>query len=67
MNAQRLIDTAKALMAGDKGLLAMDEGTPELASDKQRMGVHVSGWPTKIVAWALFTVITCANLTLISG
>jgi fructose-bisphosphate aldolase, class I len=28
MNAQRLIDTAKALVAGDKGLLAMDESNP---------------------------------------
>ena len=25
MNAQTLIDTARALVAGDKGLLAMDE------------------------------------------
>jgi hypothetical protein len=28
MNAQELIDTAKALVAGDKGLLAMDESNP---------------------------------------
>jgi fructose-bisphosphate aldolase class 1 len=28
MNAQELIDTASALVAGDKGLLAMDESTP---------------------------------------
>ncbi|MEP6984439.1 MAG: class I fructose-bisphosphate aldolase [Chloroflexota bacterium] len=28
MNAQVLIDTARALVAGDKGLLAMDESTP---------------------------------------
>jgi len=28
MNAQTLIDTAKALVAGDKGLLAMDESNP---------------------------------------
>ncbi|MEO8392267.1 MAG: class I fructose-bisphosphate aldolase [Chloroflexota bacterium] len=28
MNAQALIDTARALVAGDKGLLAMDESTP---------------------------------------
>jgi len=25
MNAQKLLDTARALVAGDKGLLAMDE------------------------------------------
>ena len=28
MNAQELIETAKALLAGDKGLLAMDESNP---------------------------------------
>src|ERR1039458_6652451 len=28
MNAQNLIDTAQALVAGDKGLLAMDESNP---------------------------------------
>jgi fructose-bisphosphate aldolase class 1 len=28
MNAQELIATARALVAGDKGLLAMDESTP---------------------------------------
>ena len=28
MNTQQLIDTAKALIAGDKGLLAMDESNP---------------------------------------
>ena len=28
MKAQELIDTARTLVAGDKGLLAMDESTP---------------------------------------
>jgi fructose-bisphosphate aldolase, class I len=28
MDTQRLVDTAKALVAGDRGLLAMDESTP---------------------------------------
>jgi len=28
MNAQELTDTAKNMVAGDKGLLAMDESTP---------------------------------------
>ena len=28
MNTQDIIDTAKALVAGDKGLLAMDESNP---------------------------------------
>ena len=28
MNAQELIDTARALVAGDEGLLAMDESNP---------------------------------------
>ena len=28
MNTHQLIDTARALVAGDKGLLAMDESNP---------------------------------------
>jgi fructose-bisphosphate aldolase class I len=28
MNAQELIDTARTLVAGDKGLLAMNESNP---------------------------------------
>ena len=28
MNPQELIDTARTLVAGDKGLLAMDESNP---------------------------------------
>ncbi len=28
MNAHKLIDTARELVAGDKGLLAMDESNP---------------------------------------
>jgi fructose-bisphosphate aldolase class I len=28
MNRQNLIDTARMLIAGDKGLLAMDESSP---------------------------------------
>ncbi|MEO9124245.1 MAG: class I fructose-bisphosphate aldolase [Microcoleus sp.] len=28
MNVQKLIDTAKMLVANDKGLLAMDENSP---------------------------------------
>ena len=28
MNAQELVDTARTLIAGDKGLLAMDESNP---------------------------------------
>ncbi len=28
MNAKKLLDTARTLVAGDKGLLAMDESTP---------------------------------------
>ena len=34
MNAQELIDTARALVAGDKGLLAMDESN-QLTVDKR--------------------------------
>ena len=39
MNAQRLIDTAKALMAGDKGLLAMDESTPTCNRRFAKLGI----------------------------
>jgi hypothetical protein len=30
MNAQKLIDTARAMVADDKGLLAMDESNPTI-------------------------------------
>jgi len=39
MNAQALIDTAKALVAGYKGLLAMDESTPTCNARFARVGI----------------------------
>ena len=39
MNAQELIDTARALMAGDKGLLAMDESNPTCNKRFVRFGI----------------------------
>src|SRR5664280_2435342 len=39
MNAQKLIDTAKALVAGDKGLLAMDESNPTCDKRFARLGI----------------------------
>jgi fructose-bisphosphate aldolase class I len=39
MNTQKLIDTARALVAGDKGLLAMDESTPTCNKRFGRLGI----------------------------
>ncbi len=39
MMAQALLDTAKALMAGDKGLLAMDESTPTCNKRFAKVGI----------------------------
>jgi fructose-bisphosphate aldolase class I len=39
MNAQKLIDTARALVAGDKGLLAMDESNPTCNKRFARLGI----------------------------
>jgi fructose-bisphosphate aldolase class I len=39
MNAQELIDTARALVAGDKGLLAMDESNPTCNKRFARLGI----------------------------
>src|SRR5476651_2405305 len=39
MNAQKLIDTAKALVANDKGLLAMDESTPTCDKRFAKLGI----------------------------
>jgi len=40
MNAQELIDTARVLVAGDKGLLAMDESNPTCNRRFARLGIH---------------------------
>jgi fructose-bisphosphate aldolase class I len=42
MNATKLIDTAKALVAGDKGLLAMDESTPTCDKRFAKVGVPLT-------------------------
>jgi len=39
MNAQTLIDTARTLLAGDKGLLAMDESNPTCNTRFARVGI----------------------------
>jgi fructose-bisphosphate aldolase class I len=39
MNAQKLIDTAKALVAGDKGILAMDESHPTCNKRFAKLGI----------------------------
>ena len=39
MNSQTLIDTARALVANDKGLLAMDESTPTCNKRFARLGI----------------------------
>lgn len=39
MNTQKLVDTAKALVAGDKGLLAMDESNPTCNKRFARFGI----------------------------
>jgi fructose-bisphosphate aldolase class I len=39
MNAQELIDTARLLVAGDKGLLAMDESNPTCNKRFARLGI----------------------------
>ena len=42
MNTQKLIDTAKALVAKDKGLLAMDESNPTCDKRFARLGIPQS-------------------------
>jgi len=39
MNAQELIDTARALITGDKGLLTMDESNPTFNKGFARLGI----------------------------
>jgi len=39
MNTQGLIDTAKTLMADDKGLLAMDESNPTCNKRFAKLGI----------------------------
>ena len=39
MNTREFIDTARTLVAGDKGLLAMDESTPTCNKRFARLGI----------------------------
>ncbi|MDQ6733779.1 MAG: fructose-bisphosphate aldolase, partial [Nitrospirota bacterium] len=39
MSVQETIDTARALVAGDKGLLAMDESNPTCNTRFGRLGI----------------------------
>ncbi len=39
MNAQELIDTARALVAGDKDLVAMDESNPTCNKRFAKLGI----------------------------
>src|SRR5579862_1208609 len=39
MNAQQLIETARAMVGGDKGLLAMDESNPTCNKRFARVGI----------------------------
>ena len=39
MNAQPLIDTARALVSGDKGILAMDESSPTANKRFAKLGI----------------------------
>jgi len=39
MNAQKLIDTARTLVAGGKGLLAMDESNPTCNKRFAKLGI----------------------------
>jgi fructose-bisphosphate aldolase class I len=42
MKTQELIDTAKAMVAGDKGLLAMDESTPTCDKRFAKLGIPLT-------------------------
>jgi len=54
MNTQNLIDTARALVADDKGLLAMDESNPTATNDCQ-----VGGFPRPEEAPARLSGVDC--------
>src|SRR5450759_2550286 len=43
MNAQELMDTARTLVAGDKGLLAMDESNPTCNKRFAKFGIPQTG------------------------
>ena len=49
MNVQTLIDTARMLVAGDKGLLAMDESNPTCNKRFAKLGIpQTVGGPARL-------------------
>ena len=49
MNAQELLDTARALVADGKGLLAMDESNPTCNKRFARLGIpQTDGGPARL-------------------
>ncbi len=65
MNAQELIDTARALVAGDKGLLAMDESNP--TCNKRFAGLGIPQTEEARRAWRELIVTTPGLGECISG
>src|ERR1035437_993485 len=65
MNAQQLIDTAKAMVAGDKGLLAMDESTPTCDKRFRKLGIPLTAEARR--AWRELIVTTPGLGESISG
>jgi len=60
MNSQRLIDTATALVADDKGLLAMDESNPTCNKRFAKLGIPQTeqvrrAYRELIVTWIMHT------------
>src|SRR5664279_796860 len=65
MNAQELIDTARTLVAGDKGLLAMDESTPTCDKRFRKLGIPLTVEARR--AWRELIVTTPGLAESISG
>lgn len=65
MNTQHLIDTAQALVTGDKGLLAMDESNPTCNRRFARLGIPQTGQARR--AWRELIVTTPGLGECISG
>jgi fructose-bisphosphate aldolase class I len=65
MNAQELIDTARTLVANDKGLLAMDESTPTCDKRFAKLGIPLTVEARR--AWRELIVTTPGLAESISG
>jgi fructose-bisphosphate aldolase class I len=65
MNAQELIDTARALVANDKGLLAMDESNPTCDKRFRKLGIPLTVEARR--AWRELIVTTPGLAESISG